>query len=208
MVGFNRVLIAATFCLAGCQEDPSATNANASASASKPTTHSPSVSRQAHFTPMRYPSEPWEEEMVKSVTESFGLVRGSYVLKNQLIRGQVFEASSAPDPNIERYVRLDDGNILFTGCRHHSCPEKAAIVTSPDGTMLAAAIINHRCMFDDLHDELCTENPRLTMFVKNVNDRPSVLRHIEAWAKQVSVDGYDPIAVREKVILGDRFARE
>src|SRR5439155_26713334 len=37
--------------------------------------------------------------------------------------------------------RLSDGAYLFTACQAHSCPEKGAVILSPKGEIIAAAMI-------------------------------------------------------------------
>jgi hypothetical protein len=58
-----------------------------------------------------------------------------------------------------------------------------------------------------LIDRFCTRHPRLTIFVKYANDRSEIIRHIQTWAKEVSVAPYPPIALEERVHIDEHLAR-
>jgi hypothetical protein len=149
----------------------------------------------------------WEKGLVQSVKANLGDLRGSYFDQNRLISEQIFMGNGIPEAPNQRATLLADGKVLLAGCRHHSCDEKGAIVATPEGTMLAAGLINYRCIFDELIDRFCQRHPRLTIFVKYANDRPEITGHITAWAKEVSVGPYRPIALEERVHIDENRAR-
>jgi hypothetical protein len=162
---------------------------------------------KVRFRELAAPSLEWQAGMRQSVAATFGDLRASYFDNNRLLGEQVIWGINLPERPVPQFSRLDDGNILIVGCRHHSCGEKGAVVATPQGAMIAAGLINYRCVFDELLDRFCLDSPRLTTFVKKENDRPEFTEPIDAWAKLVSVEPYPPIALREKVHIDDARAR-
>jgi hypothetical protein len=77
-----------------------------------------------------------------------------------------------------RTVRLDDGRLLVSGCRYHSCPEKSAVLTTPAGVPFAAALINWHCA------EHCSDEPFLTVFVTRESNQPAIVKLFRDWAEQ------------------------
>ena len=135
--------------------------------------------------------------LCKTVEAAFGKRRGSYLYGNELVGKQVLLAQGAPDNN-HHPLRLRDGNFLLFGCRHKSCEEKSALIATPDGELLAAGLISFQC---GTAGRTCADHPILTIFVEPENDRPIRIQQIKAWAKHVSVGGYEPVGRVEKVIL-------
>jgi hypothetical protein len=93
---------------------------------------------------------------------------------------------------------LAHGTTLFSGCRVHSCDEKAAIVAAHDGTALAFSLIyfpcdNQRAKAGAMR-EICANKPRQKIFLKRRS--VDVERSLEGWGQRVS----GPISVEVSVI--------
>lgn len=131
-----------------------------------------------------------EAAMSKSLGSSFGRLRGSYFRAGGLVSNQVWEGMGVPGDDIH----LPDGNYLVAGCRHHSCDEKAAMVVTATGTMLAAGLIHFPCFGHN--DENCPFHPILTMFVKKKSDQMVVTKDLQGWAAP-----YGPFVKTETKIL-------
>lgn len=80
-------------------------------------------------------------------------------------------------------VHLADGNYLQSGCRRHSCDEKAAIIVTPTGAMLAAGLIYFPCSLPPSLADNCELIPRLMVFEKRGNSQPVLLRELQDWAE-------------------------
>src|SRR4051812_41880299 len=112
--------------------------------------------------------------VMRSIRSELGHLRGDY--------GDVVEPAWGPVivelQNAEPVERLADGNYLLAGCRMHSCGEKAAVIVRPDGSMVAAGLINLHC--GAVYG--CLERTVLTILVKRKNDRPAVRQILQEWA--------------------------
>jgi hypothetical protein len=104
-----------------------------------------------------------------SLRRDLAAARGSYFVPDQLVSNQIIMGLGIPHPTIQ----VSDGNYLVSGCRPHSCDEKAGVIITPNGNVLAAGLINFHC-----HRELtkqvgvrisaviCDSYPSLTIFVR------------------------------------------
>ena len=138
--------------------------------------------------------------MGKSADRVFGHMRGSYILPNELIVDQTFEGLGQPD----RSERLRDGNYRVSGCRQHSCDEKAAVIASPKGEVLAVGLISPPagCAFSRRAPDDCIRKTRLTIFVKAANDRPVLLKPLYDWARSFpGGSSKQKVSIFEKVIV-------
>jgi hypothetical protein len=117
-----------------------------------------------------------------AVRRFLGDLRGDYTLAWEPTYSQVSDALTVPDP----LLRLGDGAALVSGCRRHSCMEKAAVVMSAKGEAVAVGIIHANCHFvrgagkpRKKPDYNCTDSMRLTMFLTRDGAYREVL---ESWA--------------------------
>jgi hypothetical protein len=126
--------------------------------------------------------------LAKAIRKEFGSARGDYFVFGGLVSAQVGMGFGNSDPT----RRLGDGNYLVSGCRHQSCDEKAAVIATPAGAVLAAGLINFPCVF---HRKVtgveCRKNstdpPVLTVFVKKRNNQPAILQDLKDWADGVQL---------------------
>jgi hypothetical protein len=122
----------------------------------------------------------------KSVRKEFGSSQGNYFGFNGPLSGQVFAGLGMPLPS----RRLADGNSLLSGCRPHSCMEKAAVIVTPAGTVVAAGLIDFPCSQKrkvqgvrcERGDGKFDDPPVLTVFVTKKNDQQTVLQELKEWA--------------------------
>jgi hypothetical protein len=80
-------------------------------------------------------------------------------------------------------ARLEDQNLLLSGCRPHSCNEKGALIIDATGQILGAGLINPHC--GRAGHPRCEFAATLTVFVKNIDGRDSIVRALEQWASEV-----------------------
>ena len=86
----------------------------------------------------------------------------------------------------DKPVELSDGNLLFTACVAHNCTEKGAIVLSPSGNILAAAMLtNHFVHEGDAKWTMQDDGySRLDFFVRApIAGQPAWYAAIADWAK-------------------------
>lgn len=125
----------------------------------------------------------------KSVREEFGSDRGSYFVPDKPVSEQIIMGLGIPNPT----VQLADGNYLVSGCRPHSCDEKAAVIVKPTGMILMAGLINFHCRRDVAKKSptsagavICERNPRLTVLVTRKNNQPVLVQELRDWAVRKS----------------------
>ena len=141
-----------------------------------------------------------ERKAAISLRQQVGKLRGTYFYKGLVVH-QIGDGWAIPDPTI----RLKDGNYLMSGCRRHYCPEKSAIIVRPNGTVVAAGLINFRCAYDPHPRKDCVYRPRMTIFVQAANDDPDKLKPLYDWAKAFPpTRSKDRVTIFEKVILPKR----
>jgi hypothetical protein len=73
---------------------------------------------------------------------------------------------------------LDDGSLLFSGCRSHSCPEKGAIVIR-DGRILAVALLNFHCKAVS-----CDDLPTLDILIHDRALEPTLVPALTRWGRR------------------------
>jgi hypothetical protein len=141
--------------------------------------------------PVGGPAAPLEEGAVpievgrvssEVVQQFFGEQRGDYILPGRLLHWQVAEAlSGTPDPT----RRLADGLILVSGCRYQSCIEKAAVVSSAQGRVLAIGLIHHGCHPDAGRKKGygCARQPIFTVFVPIQDVSAVAVEAIRTWGR-------------------------
>jgi hypothetical protein len=121
-----------------------------------------------------------------AIRRAFGEGHDTYFLPNGSIAAQVIIGLNNPRPT----ERLPDGNYLYSGCRPHSCDEKAGVVATPAGAILAAGLINYRCaQVKRARDEEppCDGDPRLTVLVKKLDAGSlALMERLKAWAEGVA----------------------
>lgn len=130
------------------------------------------------------------------VLRQFGTLRGDYFLPKALVGEQLNMGLGIRDPA----VMLPDGNYLVSGCRPHSCTEKAAIIASTSKQILAAGLIHFHCreVVDGMakRTDCETGKPRLAVFVRAANKSPAILKDIQDWARRAgNVSATEIIAI-------------
>jgi hypothetical protein len=119
----------------------------------------------------------------------FGTARGDYLMPNALVWKQAREALGGPP---EAPLRLKDGNLLFSACRAHSCPEKGAMVVTPQGRIVAAALLHYHCT-----PAGCADNARLALFYRQPAEADGLaMRALIGWAREVNKGETPPLAKR------------
>jgi hypothetical protein len=111
----------------------------------------------------------------------FGPARGDYLYPGGLTSDQAREALHGP-PNDAK--RLAEGSWLFTACRAHSCPEKGAVILTPEGQVLAVGLLNFRCHKTAQGQAGCDQGRHLDIFVRRRDlDAARLVQPLDAWAK-------------------------
>jgi len=134
-----------------------------------------------------------EPNFVKSIQHEFGAIRHDYFGRRLRLSEQIFREMGIPNPPRPSA----DGNILISGCRPHSCDEKSSVIVTPAGAMLAAGLIYFSCNGDldqrksAVHCEL---RPHLMIFMKQKNDRPTLVQELKDWAAR---EGYTGAAEKQ-----------
>ena len=95
------------------------------------------------------------QRVYSSVRSEFGAIYGSYFLPDRLVSEQIIMGLGIPDPTVE----LPGGNYLVSGCRPHSCDEKAAAIVTPAGVVLMAGLINFHCRRGLTGSKFFKDNP-------------------------------------------------
>ena len=128
-------------------------------------------------------------DIFPSVRDELKGVSGSYFLPDKPVSEQIFMGLGIPSPT----KKLADGNLLVSGCRPHSCDEKAAVIVTPAGKLLMAGLIHFHCHRDAVKQNAkstgatsCDRDPRLTVFVKQKNNQPEFTRELQDWAERES----------------------
>jgi len=117
----------------------------------------------------------------RSLSHEFGAARGSFLVPSGLISEQIMMALGIPNPDLQ----LASGEYLVSGCRPHSCDEKAAVIVTPRGMVMAAGLINFHChrLFTKSGKPIrCDARPRLTLFLKQNSSRFDLKRQLKNWA--------------------------
>jgi hypothetical protein len=129
-----------------------------------------------------------------SAQRQLGSMRGDYFVPNALVSEQLSMGLGIPNP-----IRRSSGGInLVSGCRIHSCDEKAAIVATNDGRALAVSLIYFPCHNQRGKSgrirEVCEGKPRQDIFLERRSvDAENDLR---AWAQRES----GPMQVEVRII--------
>ena len=122
--------------------------------------------------------------LAKAVRQALGSVRGDYFVPNRPVSAQILMGLGVPDP----VKHIADGNDLLSGCRPHSCDEKASVIVTPAGAMLAAGLIYFRCDPPGASKD-CAPGPHLAIFLKRNDDRPTLARELRDWAARKGYTG-------------------
>jgi len=128
-------------------------------------------------------------DVFSSVRNELKGVSGSYFLPDKSVSWQIIQGLGIPSPT----KKLADGNLLVSGCRRHSCDEKAAVIVTPAGKLLMAGLIHFHCHRNAAKKNAkptgatsCDSDPRLTVFVKQKNNQPEFTRELQDWAERES----------------------
>jgi hypothetical protein len=131
----------------------------------------------------------WAKGTEPALQTFFGKARGDYLIPDAPVWKQAREALGGPP---DAPVRLKDGNLLFTACRAHSCPEKGALVVTPAGQIRAAALLHYFCT-----PARCADNARLALFYRDPKEADGLAaRAIIGWARGANGGETPPIARR------------
>jgi hypothetical protein len=125
-----------------------------------------------------------------SLDKFLGARRGGYIGRpEELVRLQVREALSGPP---DQSLLLEDGARILSGCRLHSCDEKAAVVLSRANEVQAVGLVSSQCRFVGSPSERrkpprkrkveCDTHSTLTLFVRPSGRYRAAL---EYWAEKV-----------------------
>jgi hypothetical protein len=132
----------------------------------------------------------------ETLDRAFGERRVSYFVHGLGLSGQFLIGLNVGAPT----RLLPDGNYLFSGCRHHSCHENAAVIATPSGSILAGGLIHFQCLGADEQPlpDPCDDKHRLAVFVKPTDaSAPHYRKTLETWARTVStVDVVEMRAIR------------
>ena len=115
-------------------------------------------------------------------------MRGSYFLPDRRVSEQILMGlGGPPDPT----VWLSGGSTLISACRQHSCDEKAAVVVSKGGQLLAAGLISFHCrhIAGASFPETCDDKSVLTLFLRHRKGRETYAQELRAWAAREAVTG-------------------
>lgn len=96
-------------------------------------------------------------------------------------------------------IRLNNGDLLFQGCRLHECDSKAAVVTTSDGYIKAAALfhlywkpvkaVSHRkeCNLHskDQHFRVCNMERQVTLFIPADQASHTAISGLKQWAQGI-----------------------
>jgi len=116
----------------------------------------------------------------KSLRQAFGGMRHDYFVPGRRVSDQIMMGLGVPNPPRP----IADGNSLLSGCRPHSCDEKAAVIVTPAGAMLAAGLIYLGC---DQPTTDCAMAPHLTLFLQQKN--AAFARELQDWAVRQGYKG-------------------
>lgn len=121
----------------------------------------------------------WDEGFRASVAQFFGKQRASYFWRDGLLSDQVLEGLGGPPDEVERI----EGMPLFmaSACRHHSCPEKVAVVLRDSSHPIAFGVVHYAC-FHQHANATCSERPTLLILSKGSVVEPKVKEAIVHWA--------------------------
>jgi hypothetical protein len=109
----------------------------------------------------------------KSLDDWLGHEQAEYFYRGASVARQIGEGLANDQPD----EKLASGKYLISGCRPHSCDEKAAVIASPAGLVTAAALMYFSSTSTDLHD------PWLAIYLNRDSDTSS-----EAELRQWAVD--------------------
>ncbi len=136
----------------------------------------------------------WDQGFRASVARFFGKQRGSYFWRDGWMSDQVLEGLGGPPEDIKRIEGLS--LFMASACRHHSCPEKAAVVLRDSTHPVAFGVVHYAC-FHGHAEATCSEQPSLLILSKGSAVKPEVKEAIVDWA--VGAVG-DLQAVKDQVI--------
>jgi len=110
----------------------------------------------------------WRRSENEPLVQEFHLARSrsqeNYFYRAACLIDQVSLAQGIPDgrrPTSQRTWPLADGYVLKIDCRHHSGPEKGAVISDESGMVVRAAIISKSCSAQG-----CEDRWILTIFKK------------------------------------------
>ena len=133
----------------------------------------PASSQEARLSPAE-----WREVQLMRLT---GPLSGDYLRPQMSLRWAITSTLDGPP---EPDASLAQGWRLESGCRRHSCDEKAALLWDATGKLRAAALIHFSCSAPGLlppGERPCDVEPTLTI-VSRPDDRAANRRSLLDWA--------------------------
>lgn len=106
-----------------------------------------------------------------------GDVRGNYFLPNQSLADAVAQSMGIPNPD----APLSDDLRVVSGCRPHSCVEKAALVADQNGNVHAFGLVNFACgPTGKSAAQTCRAQP--VLFIVQKESDPATYSALTEWA--------------------------
>ena len=124
----------------------------------------------------------WEDSFQKSLQAFFGDGRDSFYHPDSSIYEQARYGLGGPP---ELFTPLEDGLLLASACRAHSCPEKAAVVIRCPSTIESVGIIHFSC-----GPGRCSKEPKATLFFKQGSARAGEAK-LRWWAEEHNVKQFE-----------------
>lgn len=99
--------------------------------------------------------------------------QAGYYMPNSSVADQIVIGLGVPGTVVE----LGDGDILYDGCRPHSCSEKAAVIADNQDMIVGAALLHYACTTSG-----CSRSPHVAIFLNEASP-PDARHHFEDWAE-------------------------
>lgn len=96
---------------------------------------------------------------------------------------------------------LVGGLYRFTACRLHSCSEKGAVVLTPTGDIIAAAVLHSTCATAP-ETPRCADTMRLAVYLHPAADRPLIVGDLAHWAEDAVARLYTPAGLSRATLGG------
>ncbi len=122
----------------------------------------------------------WDQAFDDALADFIGDRPAGWLYEDGTMLGQVQAVLGGPS---NAPVYFSNNLVRFSACRHHSCPEKGAVVLTTDGEIVAVGVIH----FDVSRH--FTLNPMLTTLTREKGDRfQTAADHLFAWYEKVITD--------------------
>lgn len=135
----------------------------------------------------------------KKTHEIFGQRRGNFLVPNGLVADALVAPFGIPEPT--GVTEISENIFLVSGCRPHSCDEKAiGIVDMASGKMLASGLRHFHCRRESVPNSSATRNiqttcdssPTISVFLyryktekRHVLSEDQLIENVRTWATNV-----------------------